>query len=111
MEKKSINSREKGKRGEREAVNFLTTIGWMAKRGQQYAGGAESPDVIHDIPGVHLEVKRVERLNLSTAMAQARRDAGPKLPVVMHRRNGEDWLVTVSAEAFFKLVKQTVEEL
>ena len=111
MEKKSINSREKGKRGEREACCFLATLGWSAKRGQQYAGGTESPDVIHDVPGIHLEVKRVERLNLGQAMAQARRDAGPKLPVVMHRRNGEEWLVTVSAEAFFKLVKQTVEEL
>ena len=111
MEKKSINSREKGKRGEREAVNFLTTLGWMAKRGQQYAGGTDSPDVIHDIPGVHLEVKRVERLNLGAAMAQARRDAGPKTPVVMHRRNGEDWLVTVDAVTFFNLVKQNVEDL
>ena len=111
MEKKSINSREKGKRGEREAVNFLTTLGWMAKRGQQYAGGTGSPDVIHDIPGVHLEVKRVERLNLGAAMAQARRDAGPKTPVVMHRRNGEEWLVTVPAEVFFNLVKQNVEDL
>ena len=111
MEKKSINSREKGKCGEREACRFLATLGWSAKRGQQYAGGTDSPDVIHDIPGVHLEVKRVERLNLSQAMAQARRDAGPKTPVVMHRRNGEDWLVTVPAEVFFNLVKQNVEDL
>ena len=111
MVKKVINSREKGKRGEREACGFLTTLGWSAKRGQQFAGGTDSPDVIHDIPGIHLEVKRVERLNLGQAMAQARRDAGPKLPVVMHRRNGEQWLVTVDAAAFFKMVRETVEEL
>ena len=106
-----INSREKGKRGEREACCFLTTLGYTAKRGQQYAGGTDSPDVIHDVPGIHIEVKRVERLNLSCAMEQARRDAGPKVPVVMHRRNGEPWLVTVPAEAFFKMVRETTEEL
>ena len=44
---------------------------------------------------VHLEVKRVEKGNPYAWMAQAVRDAGPKLPIVLHRRNGEEWLAIV----------------
>ena len=50
------------------------------------------------LPGVHIEVKRVERLNLSEAMRQAVRDSqrfGDGLPAVFHRRNREQWQVTM----------------
>ena len=66
-------------------------------------GGADSPDVI-GLPGVHIEVKRVERLNLTEAYAQAFRDAAPgEIPAVFHRKNREPWMVTVSLEDFLKL--------
>ena len=96
-----INSRSKGKRGELQFRDVLRGAGFMARRGQQYAGSAEgeSPDVVHNIPGVHIEVKWVERLNLAAAMAQAKQDCGGKVPVVAHKRNGEEWLVTVPASA------------
>lgn len=45
-----------------------------------------------------MEVKRVERLNISQAMAQAVRDAErfkDGAPTVFHRRNREPWLVTM----------------
>lgn len=41
-----INSRQKGKRGERLWRDQLREQGFTARRGQQYAGGIESPDVI-----------------------------------------------------------------
>ena len=44
------------------------------------------------MPAVHFEAKRCERLSLYTALAQARRDAGDKLPVVAHRRSNCEWL-------------------
>ncbi len=50
------------------------------------------------LPGIHAEVKRVERLNISQAMAQAVRDAEKfqdGAPAVFHRRNREPWLVTM----------------
>ena len=51
--------------------------GYCARRGQQFCGSAESPDVICDsLPWIHFEVKAVERLNIEEAMEQARRDAG-----------------------------------
>jgi hypothetical protein len=39
-------------------------------------------------------------------MAQARRDAGTKLPLVAHRRNHSEWLVTMPASAFFEILTE-----
>ena len=93
-------SREKGKRGERELASRLNELGVHgAARGQQYRGGGDSPDVV-GVPGVHVECKRVERLDLQAAMAQSVRDAEGTgdVPVVMHRRDREEWLVTMSLD-------------
>ena len=73
-----MNSREKGKRGERQWRDELREQGFHARRGQQFAGGPESPDVVSDdLPWAHFEVKAVERLNICDAMEQALRDCGP----------------------------------
>jgi hypothetical protein len=91
-----INSRAKGARAERELAKVWSeTVGGTARRGQQFAGGTESPDVVTSQENIHLEVKRVEKGNPYQWMAQAVRDAGPKLPIVLHRRNGEEWLAIV----------------
>lgn len=99
-----MNSRTKGKVGEREAAQALRELGFAnSRRGVQFHGGPDSPDVV-GIPGVHIEVKRVERLNIDAAMAQARRDAGvDSVPVVMHRRNRGAWMVTVDLERLKQL--------
>lgn len=89
-----MNSRAKGASGERELAKVLRGYGYEARRGQQYKGGADSPDVI-GLDGIHIEVKRVERLNISDAMAQSIRDAGEDVPIVAHRKNREEWLVTM----------------
>ena len=55
-----------------------------------------NPDVAAEgLEQYHIEVKRMERLNIGTAMQQAIHDADGKIPVVMHRRNRQPWLVTV----------------
>jgi len=97
-------SRDKGKRGERElAAELQRLFGVTARRGVQYRGGADSPDVITDIPDVHFEVKRTERLSLYPAMKQAACDAGEKVPVVCHKQNRQEWLVIVRLEDLPKL--------
>lgn len=85
-------SREKGKRGERELASRLRWFGYNARRGVQYHGGADSPDVV-GLPGIHIEVKRTERLDLYGALSQSKGDAGNDMPVVMHRRNNCEWVV------------------
>lgn len=85
-------SREKGKRGERELASRLREYGYDARRGVQYQGGEDSPDVV-GLPGIHIEVKRTERLDLYGALSQSKADAGDDMPVVMHRKNNCEWVV------------------
>lgn len=87
-----INSKQKGARGEREFAAFLTERGYEARRGQQFKGGEDSPDVLTNLP-FHFEVKRTERFQPHEALAQAVRDSnGGKVPVVAHRRNRGEWV-------------------
>lgn len=106
MTKKRINSRAKGSYGEREFRDFLRSYGIQARRGQQFSGSGESPDVVHDLDGWHAEVKRTECLSLYTAMDQATRDASSKnlIPFVAHRRNKKPWLVILPADQWVQLV-------
>ena len=99
-----MNSRSKGKRGELELAAKLREYGFDCRRGQQFKGGGDSPDVV-GLPGVHIECKRVERLNLEQAMAQSRRDSEgtDDVPVVMHRRDREGWKVTMDLDEFMNL--------
>ena len=104
-----MNSREKGKRGELQWRDELRRAGYAARRGQQFSGSPDSPDVICDaLPWAHFEVKAVERLNIEDAMEQARRDAGDKVPLVAHKRNHRRWLVTMDADTFFQFLHGTL---
>ena len=124
-----MNSREKGKRGERQWRDELRAHGYTARRGQQYSGSPESPDVICDeLDWLHFEVKAVERLNIEDAMDQARRDSrsgnhltpalspcgegadsqAGQVPLVVHRRSFRGWLVTMDAETFFRFLGGTL---
>lgn len=98
-----MNSKAKGGRGERELARVLQGYGYDAHRGQQFKGGVDSPDV-YGLPGVHIECKRVERLNIMEAYQQAERDAqGLRIPAVFHRRNRGKWMVTLSLDNFMRL--------
>jgi Holliday junction resolvase len=99
-------SRNKGKSGERECAELLRAHGFQARRGVQYQGGPDAPDVVHDIEGVHIEVKRTERFALYPALEQAKQDrrAGD-VPVVFHRMNGRPWVVCLEAEDFLTLMR------
>lgn len=105
----SINSRNKGAVGERELANWLNEQGFKAKRGQQHAGSPDSPDVIHNLPNIHIEVKRVEKLNIDNALAQAIKDCGDKTPTVWHRKNRKEWKVTMLAKDFIRMFKELLK--
>lgn len=91
----AVNSRQKGARGEREVAEILRSYGYDARRGVQYCGANGDADVV-GMPGHHLEIKRVEKLNIEEAMQQSRVDAREgEIPVVVHRKNGKKWLITL----------------
>ena len=106
--KPKINSRAKGARAEVELANTLKALfGFEARRGQQFKGGTDSPDVVcSQLEKFHLECKRVESGNLYNWMAQAKRDAGKKIPAVVHRRNGKDWVVILNLTDFVLLTSE-----
>lgn len=102
-----MNSRAKGKRGELEWASFCRQNGYDCRRTAQYCGKTGDASDVVGLPGIHQEVKRVERLDLTAAMSQAQRDKKPgELPIVAHRRNGEEWMVTMSAEDWFLLYRE-----
>ena len=103
-------SRSKGARGEREAAALFREHGFDAHRGRQFQGSPDSPDLKTELDElIHVEVKRVEKLNLYDAIEQAKRDAGAeKVPVVLHRRSHRPWVVVMLAEDWFDLVKESI---
>jgi len=103
-----INSKNKGSCGEREFCNYCKEQGYEnVRRTAQYNGKElDSKADVVGLDGIHVEVKRVEKLNISHAMEQAIRDnAGQDIPIVAHRKNHEEWLITMRAEDWFKLYK------
>lgn len=105
-----INSREKGKRGERELSSKLKEYGFDTRRGQQYCGSNGDADVI-GLPGIHIECKRVERLNIYDAISQAKSDAkNDEIPIVFHRKDRCNWLVSMELEEFMKIYREYYEK-
>lgn len=100
-----MNSKQKGGRGERELASKLREHGFDCRRGQQFCAASGDADVI-GLPGIWIECKRVEKLNISTAMAQAVRDTKGDYPTVFHRKNNEDWLVTMRFEDWIEIYKE-----
>lgn len=108
-----INSKQKGKRGELEfchALNKLIPLA-NARRGQQFKGTPDSPDVLCDLP-FHFEVKRVNSLNLHKAMEQALQDCGCLIPIVASRKDQQkDWYLTLSLTDFATIVRRMNDKL
>lgn len=102
-----VNSNKKGKQGERELANILKDYGFEgARRSQQYAGINNDADLV-GLPNLHIECKRVERLNIHEAVKQAQEDKrDDELGAVMHRKNRTDWLVTMTLDDFMEIYKR-----
>ena len=94
LQETMTNSRRKGADGERELAKKLKEYGYDTRRGQQYSGANGDADVV-GLPGIHIECKRVQQLNIDEAIEQAIRDArGDEMPTVFHRKDRRPWLVT-----------------
>lgn len=106
--KQGKTSRNKGANGERELSNiFRDVYGYDTRRGMVFY---HQSDVV-GLPGIHIECKRVERLNVSAAMKQALNEANIKrdgIPTLFHRKNREGWLVTMRLEDWMDLYGEWV---
>lgn len=105
-----INSKQKGARAERllsHALNaLLADEGIVTRRTAQYCGKTGEASDLVGIPGIHIESKHQERLNIYDAIDQAKRDARKdELPCVFHKKNRKEWLVTMPLIEWIKLFK------
>ena len=98
---KKINSCQKGKSAEREIAKLLRDYGFEARRGQQFSGGNESPDVISNLD-THIEVKRVESFNLYKAVEQSKTDCKGTNYAIFHRKSNKEWLVIQDANTWLE---------
>lgn len=108
-----INSKKKGGRVEREFRDILIEHGFQARRGQQFSGGEDSPDVICEQLPIHWEVKgqqSVSSVSLLDAVNQAVRDCPQgKWRAVVHKKDGagkraSKWMATLPLEDFMDIV-------
>ena len=87
-------------------AKILSNYGYNCRRGQQFSGANGDADVV-GLPGIHIEVKRREKLQIYDAIDQAKRDAKPdELPAVFHRKNDCEWLVTMPLDQWMELYKR-----
>jgi Holliday junction resolvase len=104
-------SKNKGKTGERELAHELSRVlGISARRGVQFQGSPDSPDVVTEIPDLHIDCKRTERFRLYEALDQAIADGGEhKIPVVLHRSNKKPWVAVVRLDDLPRLATILVQ--
>ena len=103
-------SQQKGRRGEIELRDRLKEYGYDVECGEPQSFG-KFPDLV-GLPGIHIECKRVERLNVPEAMQQAVRDSErfqDGMPALFHRRNRQPWLVTVRLDDFMRMYQAAAE--
>lgn len=93
-------SREKGKRFERDIANFFKGHGITARRTAQFCGKTGQAGDVEGVPGIHVECKAVEKLNLEEAYQQSIRDADAagknEIPVVIHKKSRKQAMVTMA---------------
>ena len=107
----AINSRQKGARFERALAKKLREYGYGdARRTAQYCGNTGDASDLVGLPYIHIEAKHVERLNIYDAIAQAKRDAKVgdkgKLPMVFHKKNNCEILVTMELDTFMEIYRE-----
>lgn len=108
---KKINSREKGARFERELAREFRAQGYAdSRRTVQYCGNTGDASDVVGLPGIHIEAKRQERMQLYEWMAQAKRDAEAggenRLPAVFHKKNNAEILVTMELDDWMNLYRE-----
>ncbi len=99
------SAQRKGADGERELANILKEYGFGVRRGQVFN---HESDMV-GLDKIHPEVKRVEKLNVVTAMKQAIQESQIRndgVPTLFHRRNREEWLVTMRLTDWIELYRK-----
>lgn len=105
-----VNSKRKGAEFERNLAGKFREYGYKARRTAQYCGNTGDASDVIGLPGIHIEAKHQEQMRLYDWMSQAKRDAAKggrgDLPVVFHKKNYSEILVTMTFDDWMKLFKE-----
>jgi len=104
-----MNSKAKGARGERMLAALLTAAGFPARRGQQFHGGSESPDII--CPALarwHWEAKFTEHCRLDDWLKQVEADSNGKPSIIAWKRSHNPWLAVVKLDTLIDLIREAL---
>lgn len=101
----AVNSKQKGARFERQLASRFREYGYEARRTAQYCGNTGDASDVVGLPGIHIEAKHQERMQLYDWMAQAKWDSSGTntLPAVFHKKNNASILVTMEFEDWMRL--------
>lgn len=102
-------SRDKGKRYERELASIFREYGYKdAHRTSQYCGNTGDASDVVGLPGIHIEAKHQERIQIYDWMAQAIHDSAKSgdMPTVFFRKNHAETLVCMRLEDWINLYKE-----
>ena len=105
--KRGRASRAKGARAEREIAGRLQEFGFDVHRGFTFH---HESDVV-GLDGIHCEVKRIEKLNIHKAMAQAVEESEKRkdgMPTVFFKRDREEWLVCMRLPDWIELYRKWI---
>ena len=110
----SCNAKTKGKNGELAAAKILNDLlpHAKARRSQQFKGDKTAADLTcPGLPNIQFEVKRRQSMNLHSVMKKSLEDCGENdVPVILHRKDNEEWLMTIRLEdlpaAMFNLLRE-----
>ena len=103
-----INSKQKGARFERSLASKFKEYGYESRRTAQYCGNTGDASDVVGLPGIHIEAKHQETMRLYDWMDQAKRDSKGtgNMPVVFHKKNNAEILVTMQFDSFMDLYKE-----
>jgi Holliday junction resolvase len=109
----AVNSKQKGARFERSLASKLRDYGYQTRRTAQYCGNTGDASDVVGLPGLHIEAKHQERMQLYDWMSQAKRDSEGtgRLPAVFHKKNNADILVTLRFEDFMEIYREYASDL
>ena len=102
----AINSKQKGARFERQLASLFREFGYTdSRRTAQYCGNTGDASDVVGLPGIHVEAKHQERMQLYEWMEQAKRDSKGtgNIPAVFHKKNNHEILVTLHFDDFMSI--------
>lgn len=105
----AVNSKQKGARFERLLASKFREYGYSeARRTAQYCGNTGDASDVVGLPGIHVEAKHQEKMQLYDWMDQAKRDSAGKgnIPAVFHKKNDHNILVTMELDDFMQIYRE-----